>query len=101
MLSLPPRFDLFHFQFPKDFIPKEIEEKYYKYLMREKSVIRSPIEYLNESIVGISIPGIGEAVIQQPQTSHNSRYIENVHDNTYRSAKNPISLIDKVFTITF
>ena len=28
MLSLSPRLDLFVFKFPKDFLPKEIEEKY-------------------------------------------------------------------------
>jgi hypothetical protein len=69
MLSLSPRLDLFVFKFPKDFLPKEIEEKYNKILNREKSVIRTSIDYLNESIQGVSFPGITDLLIEQTQYS--------------------------------
>lgn len=69
MLSLSPRADLFVFKFPKDFLPKEIEEKYTKLLNRDKSVIRTAIDYLNESIQGISFPGLSDLLVEQTQHS--------------------------------
>lgn len=69
MLSLSPRADLFVFKFPKDFLPKEIEEKYTKLLNKDKSVIRTAIDYLNESIQGISFPGLSDLLVEQTQHS--------------------------------
>lgn len=115
MLSLPPRFDLFRFGFPKEFIPEEIAIKYQKEINKNAAVITTPIDYLNESIQGISLPGISDIVIQQPQVSHNSTKpqnstskgnlgklnIEPFHDNTYKSPSNPLSNITKEFKVTF
>ena len=69
MLSLSPRLDLFVFRFPKDFLPEEIEKKYTLLLNKEKGLIRTPIEYLNESIQGISFPGISDLLVEQQQIS--------------------------------
>ena len=60
MLSLSPRYDLFRFSFPKDFLPKDLEEKYQKLFITDSAVISSPINYLNESIVGVTFPGISD-----------------------------------------
>ena len=76
MLSLAPRLDLFRFAFPKDFLPKDIETKYRHILEKNSWVITTPIDYLNESIQGIKIPGISDINIQQTQHSNNSIHIK-------------------------
>ena len=62
MLSLSPRYDLFKFELPKTFLPKEVTEKYQK-LLAATGVVSKPIDYLNESIQGINIPGISDLTI--------------------------------------
>ena len=108
MLSLSPRYDLFKFALPKDFIPDEVNEKYQKILSRNAGVLTSPIEYLNESIQGISIPGMTGLTIDQQQHSHNANplgklrtNVEPIHQNTYKTSANPLENIDKEITITF
>ena len=114
MLSLSPRLDLFVFKFPKDFLPKEIEEKYTKILNREKSVIRTAIDYLNESIQGVSFPGIADLLTEQ--TQHSPEHPENKNkqeglsakrisiepsrNNVSYSPKNILSQIGGEFTVT-
>lgn len=114
MLSLSPRYDLFKFQFPKDFLPKELDEKYAKLLAKNNSVLVSPIEYLNESIQGVTFPGITELTTEQDQISHNMNFTmrsgsnlaefkqstEPVHKNTYISPINPLAAISKEFKVT-
>ena len=107
MLSLSPRYDLFRFAFPKDFIPKELEEKYRKILEKNAGVVTTPIDYLNESIKGINIPGISELTVDQTQHSTNSITgrgrinVEASRENTYKSPSNILSNIDKEVTVTF
>ena len=106
MLSLSPRYDLFRFAFPKDFIPPTLEEKYRKILSKNAGVLTTPIDYLNESIQGINIPGISELTIDQTQHSHNSMKdgklnVEGSRSNTYKTPSNPLDNINKEFTVTF
>lgn len=108
MLSLSPRYDLFRFAFPKDFIPEQVAEKYQKILSRNAGVLTTPIDYLNESIKGVTIPGISDLTIDQTQHSHNSigrtdsRFnVEPSRQNTYKSTSNPLNNIDKEVTVTF
>ena len=111
MLSLSPRYDLFRFAFPKDFLPKEIEKKYVEILNKNQAVIISPIEYLNESIKSINIPGLSEALVTQSQHGSNNIFrdnqklgkinIEPKHDINYNSSNNPLDMIDKEFKVTF
>lgn len=113
MLSLSPRFDLFRFNLPKEFLPKEVEKKWLPMLQREPGVLITPIDYLNESIVGISLPGIQEINITQEQTSTNSITrlnngrglgrinVEPKHDNTYKTPANPLESIDRTFKVSF
>lgn len=110
-ISLSPRFDLFKFAFPKDWFPQRILERYAKMISQNQSVILDPVDYLNESIVGITFPGISDLNITQQQTSTNygtgkSQGLghlkrEPVHDNTYFSSENILTKIDKEFTVTF
>lgn len=108
MLSLSPRYDLFKFAFPKDFLPKNIESKYLEILNKNPGVITTPIDYLNESIQGINIPGISDVNIQQVQHSSNSisrnsnRFnVEPKTDITYTTPSNPLDKIEKQFKVTF
>lgn len=108
MLSLTPRFDLFKFQLPKDWFPDEIVEKYQSIINKNSSVIMDPVSYVNESIVGVTVPGLSDLVINQSQTSTNANPLgrmrynrEPVHDNSYKTLDNPLAHIDKEFTVTF
>lgn len=107
-LSLSPRFDLIRFSLPKTFIPKEIEEKYTSYINKDSYTIRTAIEYLNESIQGINIPGLnGLTYVQQQRglnriTRNNSRLnVEPMHEINYMTPENPLEKMDKEFKVTF
>ena len=108
MLSLSPRYDLFRFSFPKDFLPNEVEEKYQKLLSKNQAVITTPIDYLNESIQGINFPGISDILVQQQQHSSNEigRKLGRLNtepktDITYQTPSNPLDKINKEFKVTF
>ena len=108
MLSLSPRYDLFRFSFPKDFIPKDIEKKYNELLTRNAGVITTPIDYLNESIKGISIPGISDILILQQQHSYNDGIkglgkinVEPKREQIYQSTSNPLDKINPDIKVTF
>jgi len=108
MLSLSPRYDLFKFELPKDFIPPEVNEKYQNILSKNAGVITTPIDYLNESIQGINIPGIESLTTDQQQHSTNAIHpamgkinVEPARQNTYKSVSNPLDNIDKTITISF
>lgn len=113
MLSLSPRLDLFVFKFPKDFLPEEIEKKYTLMLNKEKSPIRTPIEYLNESIQGISFQGLSDLLVEQQQISQHPENlnaqsgikmkrvnIEPARNNVTYSPKSILSQIGGEFTVT-
>lgn len=107
MLSLPPRYDLFHFAFPKTIIPTQIEKKYYDYINRTKSVITSPIDLLNESIVGVNIPSLSELITQQSQIGYSSRptnvrgrRVEPTAEVEFRNTDNILAHINREFKVT-
>lgn len=111
-LSLSPRWDLFRFSFPKDFLPEPINDKYMNVLSKNAGVIVTPIDYLNESIQSISIPGISDINIQQQQHSTNSIVRSNIPgkrvintepktDITYTTSNNPLDKIEKEFRVKF
>lgn len=106
MLSLNSRKDGFRLLLPNEFIPDEINEKYSKILQGKKSFIKSPIDFLNESIVRIDILGVSNASFQQNQQGRS--YYNNDYDMPYsesevyyRSPASPIKLIDKTLNIEF
>lgn len=108
MLSLSPRYDLFKFSLPKDFLPKEVEEKYCGMIRSNQSVITTPIDYLNESIQGINFPGISDIVVLQSQRGTNDFQrkkgkinVEPKSDVVYQNPSNPLDKIDKTFKVTF
>lgn len=112
MLSLSPRFDLYKFQFPKDFLVDELKEKYAKILNQRKNIIIDPTEFLNESIQGVELFGINDSVIEQKQIHRNTHLTDKTNGNTpiqriepdssvyYRSSANPLEHISKQITLT-
>lgn len=108
MLSLSPRYDLFKFNFPKDFLPEEIMAKYNKVLSKNAGVITNAIDYLNESIQGVSLPGITDILMTQAQHGSNPNErttrklnVEPTHEFIYKSSNNPLANINKEFKVTF
>ena len=110
-LSLAPRFDQFRFMIPKEYIPAAVREKYDRMLAKNPSPFMSSIDYLNESIKGISLPAIENLITEQPQISRNSNTengrlrgrinIEPAHTNVTLSSENILSKINNTFTVTF
>ena len=111
-LSLSPRYDLIKFNIPKTFIPKEIEEKYTAMLNKDAVTMTSAIDYLNESIQGVTVPGLSELTVQQQQHGSNGIQpvdvgdkrrinVETSHEINYLTTTNPLEMIDKEFKVTF
>jgi len=112
MFTLNARQDMFKITLPDDFISKEINEKYSKIINYNKSFIRRPIDFLNETIQSIQVLGFIDGTVQQLQSGkgypiiNKNRISENnfMYTNTdynYRSEKNPLALIDKTLNIYF
>lgn len=111
MLSLSPRYDLFRFAFPKDFLPESIQNKYLPVINQIPSVITTPIDYLNESIQSFTMPGVSDVLIQQSQHGFNRIErsgknlgrinIEPKHDITYIMSNNILDNITAEFSISF
>lgn len=111
MISLPPRFDQFRFVIPKEFIPEEVRRKYDEVIGRNANVFTNSIDYLNESIRGVQLPGIENLTQEQPQVSHNSMVgdprlkgrinTEPHHVVTTMTAGNILSKINNTFTVSF
>ncbi len=107
MLSLNPRYNLFRLCIPKEFIPPQIEEKWTEILNRDdKFPFRTPIDIINESIQGVSLPGIEDSVVMQRQTSRNTLSgrigeMEGLSDVAYRSSANPLDLVKPSINISF
>jgi hypothetical protein len=111
-LSLSPRYDLIRFYLPKTFIPTEVEEKYTKFLNNDAYTIKTAIDYLNESIQGVTMPGISELTMTQQQHGSNNIKtdlpgqrkrinVEPIHEISHISSGNPLEKMDKEFKVTF
>ena len=107
-LSLSPRYDLVRFHLPKTFIPTEVEEKYTKYINTDAYTIKSAIDYLNESIQSVTMPGItGLTMTTQQHGSNNIKVtgkrinVEPMHEINHISSGNPLEKMDKEFKVTF
>jgi len=91
-MILNSRNNLFNFRFPRTFIPKEVSEKYRKYLNRMPgNLVTEPIDFINYSIQGIQLPGISFDPISQAP---------NDGTTTYHRGSIPIqNTIERQFTV--
>lgn len=112
MLSLKARQDAFRMILPKDFICKEIEEKYTTILKSKNSFYHKPIDFLNETIQGVQVFGFQNATYEQVQSSSGRPLIDEdrirqnefqfpTSEYSYRAADSPLNLIDKTLNVTF
>ena len=112
MLALRGRQDNFRLILPKDFLCKEIEEKYSNVLKEKHGVFKSPIDFLNETIQRVEVLGFTDATIQQQQSSRGEPLIKPDRikqnnfmypstDYNYRSEVSPIALTDRTINIEF
>ena len=112
MFTLNARQDLFKLTLPDDFIVKEINEKYSKIINDNKSFIRRPIDFLNETIQSVQVLGFVDGTVQQqqsgkgnpiinPNRTQENNFMHTSTDYSYRSEKNPLALIDKTLNIYF
>lgn len=93
-MLLNSRNNLFSFNFPKSFMPKEVADKYRKYLNRMPgNVIEEPLDFLNYTIQTINLPGMGfEPVVQMHKPGRNF---------VYRDTKPTQELFAKELTVSF
>jgi hypothetical protein len=93
-MLLDARNNLFEFHFPRNFIPKEIADKYKPYLNRMPgNVIEDPLDFLNYTIQSVNLPGMGfEPVVQAQYPGRNI---------SWRDTKPSQELFQKEFTVTF
>ena len=112
MFTIAQKKDGFKLIIPKEFIPSEIEEKYTKILSGAHSFYYKPIDFLNETIQKVEVLGIKNAAVAQQQTNTGSplrdprRVAQNeiyggMSDINYRSAINPLSLVDHTLNVDF
>lgn len=103
-LSLNPRFDKFRLAFPKELIPSNIYDKWYKAINRNcKNFFREPIDVINECIQDVELVGISDAGVEQEQTYRNERTgrVEPKGKVTYRTSANVLDLINTEIQVTF
>lgn len=92
-MILNSRNNLFNFQFPRNFIPKEVADKYKKYLNRMPgNIITEPIDFINYSIQGIGVPGISFDPVEQNNNDGTTRY--------FRGAQPIQNLVERQFSVT-
>lgn len=113
MLSLPGRQDAFRLLLPKEFLYKDIEEKYTKILQSKKGIFLKPIDYINETIQRVQVLGFQEASFQHqqprvgvtpminPNRQKQNEFQYPSADVAYRSPVSPISLTDRTLNIEF
>jgi|TARA_R110000850_G_scaffold222769_1_gene348632 hypothetical protein len=91
-MILNSRNNLFNFKFPRTFIPKEVADKYRKYLNRMPgNLITEPIDFINYSIQGVALPGLSFDPVEQAP---------NDGTITYHRGSVPIqNTIERQFTI--
>lgn len=89
----PGRSDLFEFEFPVEFVPQKIIDKYKTYLNRRPNVLTDNIrEYINQSIQKINIPGFS----YDPQTQN-----QGTNTVAFRDSISAQEHAEKQLTVTF
>ena len=112
MLALKGRQDGYRLLLPKEFLYKDIEEKYAQILKDKHGFFDKPIDFINESIQKIEVLGFRDASIPQQQTRTGTPTIDATRvrqnefqypstDEMYRAPLPGIALTDRTFNIDF
>jgi hypothetical protein len=74
-MILNSRNNLFDFRFNKNFVPKEIVDKYKPYLNKiPGNLFEEPIDFVNYGIQGINLPGVTFDPVSQSDNDGSTRY---------------------------
>lgn len=90
-MFLPARTNLFSFRFPSTFVPSEIKKKYEPYLNSLPIPIQDATEFINCTIVQITIPEMR----QEPAVQQKAGL-----EISHRSSRRINTLFGKEFTVT-
>ena len=113
MFGLKGRQDGFRLLLPKEFLVKEVEEKYSEIIKQKLGYFNTPIDFLNESIQKVNVLGFQDGTVEQnqpatgrdytldPNRKEQNKFQYGGSNFNYRNAVSPISLTDRTFNITF
>ncbi len=114
-MFLNARSDLFKVEFPRNFIPKSIKEKYEPYVFRMPTMINDVSDLINYTIQTVTIPTMNYTPAEQMKPEGKNRFIpEDPNPNSlgsssteagrtrrWRSSTNIQEIFTKEFQVTF
>ena len=114
-MFLNARSDLFKVEFPRNFIPKSIKEKYEPYVFRMPTMINDVSDLINYTIQTVTIPTMNYTPVEQVKPEGKDRLIpeqpapnslgssstESSRIRRWRSSQNIQEIFTKEFQVTF
>lgn len=92
-MILNARHNLYRFQFPRGFFPKEIVEKYERYLKNSPIPFKKFEDFINHTIQSVTFPSLNADIVQQK-----GRYDVAIN---FRSGYETLRMIDRQFSVEF
>lgn len=92
-MILNARNNLFKFNFPRSFFPKEVVEKYERYLKNSPIPFKRFEDFINHTIQGVTFPSLNSNLVEQK-----GKYKVAVK---YRGGFETVRNIDRTFTVEF
>ncbi len=114
-MFLNARSDLFKVEFPRNFIPKSIKEKYEPYVFRMPTMINDVSDLINYTIQTVTIPTMNYTPAEQMKPEGKNRFVpeepspnslgssttEAGRTRRWRSSQNIQEIFTKEFQVTF
>lgn len=114
-MFLNARSDLFKVELPRNFIPKEVKDKYQEYVFRMPTMINDVTDLINYTIQTVTIPSMSYSPVEQIKPEIKNKFPgEKVASNSlgtssteasrnrfWRTSQNVQELFSKEFQITF
>ena len=114
-MFLNARSDLFKVEFPRNFIPKSIKEKYEPYVFRMPTMVNDVSDLINYTIQTVTIPTMNYTPAEQMKPEGKNRFIpeepspnslgssttEAGRTRRWRSSQNIQEIFTKEFQVTF
>ena len=114
-MFLNARSDLFKVEFPRNFIPKSIKEKYAPYVFRMPTMINDVSDLINYTIQTVTIPTMNYTPAEQMKPEGKNKFVqqepnpnslgnsstEGGRTRRWRSSQNIQEIFTKEFQVTF
>lgn len=84
----------FHINLPPDFVPENIEERYYKFLKGKRKIYASVLDYLNSTAKTITFPELNFPTVSNEQNIKRKKI-------AWKTVGNVYDMYNKELTITF